>query len=157
MYRGALPTTAAGSEHLCEVLSNLLSENLFFSYPWNDALGYLFRKSTKEKPIPKIIFVFTNEFDNQSYVDYTFLEYYMVGWKKHVEWEYGIKGVSTVPGITSKTLTITPFYIQTSNWIFPPDPYCLQLFGENGKIKDSSGYSWGKIKDYAINTIGTFD
>ena len=66
VYYGALSSMQQGSEQVCEVLSYLLYDGLFYNYPYNRGLGYLFRK----KPIPKLVFVFSNEYDNESHIRY---------------------------------------------------------------------------------------
>ena len=61
MFNGVLSGVWSGCESVCATLSKLLKDGIFCSYPWNIGLGYAFR----DKSIPKLVFVFTNEFDNQ--------------------------------------------------------------------------------------------
>ena len=46
-------------------MSKLLKDGFFCSYPWNEGIGYMFRKNT-----PKLVFVFTNEYDNSFNIIY---------------------------------------------------------------------------------------
>lgn len=57
--KGVLSNWWAGCEPVCETLSVLLQSGLFYGYPYHNGIGYLFRKNVK-----KLVFVFSNEFDN---------------------------------------------------------------------------------------------
>ena len=59
--KGVLCNWFSGSESVSQVLSQLLGNGLFYGFPWTPAVGYTFRKPE----IPKLVFVFTNEFDNE--------------------------------------------------------------------------------------------
>lgn len=67
-FDGVLTNMWAGCEPVCAIVSKLLKDGLFCSYPWNIGLGYMFRK----KSIPKLIFVFANEYDNSFTTDYDY-------------------------------------------------------------------------------------
>lgn len=67
-FRGVLTNMWAGCEPVCAILSKLLKDGFFCSYPWNVGLGYMFRK----KSIPKLVFVFSNEFDNSFTATYRY-------------------------------------------------------------------------------------
>ncbi len=68
--RGALSNFFGGCEPICHTLDSLLKDGVFFDYPFNDCIGYLFRKNAK-----RVVFVFTDEFDNEYRRTYTY-------WKK---------------------------------------------------------------------------
>lgn len=57
--KGCLSTWWSSCEPICDILAKLLNEGVFMSHPWHDGIGYLFRKD-----VPKLVLVFTNEFDN---------------------------------------------------------------------------------------------
>lgn len=57
--KGCLSTWFSGNESACDMLSMLLSEQAFTGYPYHDGLGYVFRKG-----VPRLVFLFTNEYDN---------------------------------------------------------------------------------------------
>ena len=59
-YTGALSNWWNGCEPVCDVLHSLIEDGYFYSYPGHNGLGYVFRKD-----VPRLVFVFTNEFDNE--------------------------------------------------------------------------------------------
>lgn len=65
MWRGCEPT--------CAILSKLLKNAFFFSYPWNPGIGYMFRKD-----VPKLVFVFANEYDNSYTETYDYYDGFVV-------------------------------------------------------------------------------
>lgn len=67
-YNGVLTNMWRGCEPVCAILSKLLKNGVFCSYPWNPGVGYMFRKN-----VPKLVFVFANEFDNQYTSTYTYI------------------------------------------------------------------------------------
>ena len=67
-YRGVLSNVFCGCEPTCDMLSKILKDGFFFSFPWNRGIGYLFRKNT-----PKLVIVFNNEFDNSMRMSYTWV------------------------------------------------------------------------------------
>lgn len=58
--KGVLSNWYNGCEPTSEVLSTLLGDGFFYGFPWTSAIGYAFRGNG----IPRLIFVYTNEFDN---------------------------------------------------------------------------------------------
>lgn len=67
-YKGVLTNMWRGCEPVCAITSKLLKDGYFFSYPWNEGVGYMFRK----KPTVKLVFVFTNEYDNAYTASYSY-------------------------------------------------------------------------------------
>ena len=65
-YKGVLANWWAGCEPSCDMLSKLLKYQCFYGYPFHIGIGYLFRKN-----IPRLVFVFTNEYDNSMVKSYT--------------------------------------------------------------------------------------
>jgi len=59
--KGGLSNWFAGCEPTSYILSRLLGGKIFYGFPYLPALGYSFRGAE----IPKLVFVFTNEFDNE--------------------------------------------------------------------------------------------
>lgn len=59
--KGVLCNWFSGSESVSEVMAQLLGGGFFYGFPWTPAIGYAFRKPS----IPKLVFVFTNEYDNE--------------------------------------------------------------------------------------------
>ena len=108
VYYGVLSSMQQGSEQVCEVLSYLLDDGLFYNYPYNRGLGYLFRK----KPIPKLVFVFSNEYDNESHIRYSDTGYVLdwTGW--HQYWNLTAKEVVTVPTLQDSLMNIMTTWIQ---------------------------------------------
>lgn len=66
-YNGVLTNMWRGCEPVCAILSKLLKDGVFCSYPWNPGVGYMFRRKT-----PKLVFVFANEFDNSYTTTYDY-------------------------------------------------------------------------------------
>lgn len=48
-------------------MNTLVEGGYFGYYPWTPPIGYMFRGTD----VPKVIFVFTNEFDNHQYRTYS--------------------------------------------------------------------------------------
>lgn len=59
-HRGCLSNWYAGCEPVSDMVSKLLKDGCFWSWPWNYGLGYMFRG----KKVPKLVIVFSNEYDN---------------------------------------------------------------------------------------------
>ena len=89
-YNGVLTNMWRGCEPVCAILSKLLKNGVFCSYPWNPGVGYMFRRKT-----PKLVFVFANEFDNS----YTTTYDYYSGQK--------IWTTVVVPSANNDTITFT--------------------------------------------------
>lgn len=109
VYYGVLSSMQNGSEQVCEVLSYLLDDGLFYNYPYNRGLGYLFRK----KPIPKLVFVFSNEYDNESHIRYsdTGVRFLPFGGWDH-DWSLTAKEAVTVPTLQDSLIRIMSTWIQ---------------------------------------------
>lgn len=58
--KGVLSNYYAGCEPVSEVLATLLGDGIYRGFPWNTSIGYAFRGNN----IPRLVFVYTNEFDN---------------------------------------------------------------------------------------------
>jgi hypothetical protein len=56
---GTLSNWWAGCEPVCDVLDKLIREGYFYARPWNLGQAFMFRKN-----VPRLVFVFSNEFDN---------------------------------------------------------------------------------------------
>jgi len=108
-YRGCLTNMWGGCEPVCAIASKLLKDGFFCSYPWNIGLGYMFRK----KSIPKLVFVFANEFDNSFTNRYV---YSSGGSQFHTP--------VIVPG--SYTGTIRLYVADLGTNTEPIDQYCLK-------------------------------
>lgn len=92
------------------MVNKLLNGAEFIGYPYHDGLGYLFRKD-----IPKLVFVFTNEYDNALNRKYSDTG--------------GTAGTRQVAmGFAAEKGTIK--VVTHNSWFGeeydPPDPYCLQ-------------------------------
>ena len=104
----------SGSESVSHVLSHLLGEGFFYNYPWTPAIGHAFRGDD----VPKLIVVYTNEFDNQVV---------RVNWKKSsLNWDSSTpRGVSAIPEINAGRVVFTPAF-HSSYSTEAPDTWCLQ-------------------------------
>ena len=132
---GVLSNMWAGCEPVCEIVSRLLGGGFFFGLPWNKGVGYTFRPN-----VPKLVFVFSNEFDNS--MNMTF----------DLEKGFTIREGVVVPGVTTKALT---FYTTGSGLLGadtnPPDPYCVRLFAEGDLLSDDDNVN--KVRRY-LKDIG---
>jgi hypothetical protein len=115
-YKGVLTNMYAGCEPVCDVLAKLLKDGLFYGFPYNPGVGYVFRKN-----VPRYIFIFTNEFDNAA-----------------------VKTYSLSNGIRAEEITVFPYPIdngvrfqcdlrnkKTRRDQNPVDPYCLNILNES--------------------------
>ena len=57
--KGVLSNTWNGCEPVCTMLSKLLGDGFFYGEPKSCSIGYVFRENAR-----RLVFVFTNEFDN---------------------------------------------------------------------------------------------
>ena len=106
-YKGVLSNWWAGCEPSCDMLSKLLRYQCFYGYPWHIGIGYLFRKNT-----PRLVFVFTNEYDNSMSRFYN-------------KTDGSIENETVVaPSFDGSTVTFKAITGSDQN---APDPYCLQL------------------------------
>ena len=107
-YRGVLSSFSVGCEPVCDMVSKLLKDGYFFSDPYHPGIGYMFRK----KPVPKLVFVFANEYDNQH---------------KNTYKSTGllIRETVVIPGMTDGTATM--YSISLGSDVNAPDPYCLNI------------------------------
>ena len=132
---GTLSNMWAGCEPVCEIVSRLLGGGFFFGLPWNKGVGYTFRPN-----VPKLVFVFSNEFDNS--MNMTF----------DLENGFTIREGVVVPGVTKSALT---FYTTGSGLLGtdtnPPDPYCVRLFAEGDLLSDNENVN--KVRRY-LKDIG---
>ena len=122
-YRGVLTNMWAGCEPVCAIVSKLLKDGYFFSHPWNPGLGYLFRKK-----VPRLVFVFANECDNQFNMYYS----YYGGWS--------MQGVSVVPGADGNITFSTNTSSGSKKDLNALDPYCVSQLGEDTILKQINEY-----------------
>lgn len=135
--RGVLMNWFNGSEPVCNVLANLLDTGFFHDFPYTPAIGYMFRSPE----VPKIVFVFTNEFDNAVNRTHTNNgENIMVipGVMNNNEVKfYPTHGVyENFAELGGDKLTLGVWYNERTSayntptprmgCVVPPDPYCLQ-------------------------------
>lgn len=112
-YKGVLTNMWRGCEPVCAITSKLLKDGYFFSYPWNEGVGYMFRK----KPTVKLVFVFANEYDNAYTASYSY------------EDGFGFRTKVVIPGIQGKDVTFVGTEAEEQKE--PIDPYCVkQLFNK---------------------------
>lgn len=118
--KGTLCNWWAGGENVCDTLTKLLGSGIFARKPYHDGIGYLFRKN-----VPRLIFVFTNEFDNSISTTYT-----------------NTDGVTSTNNVVvfgtkngDKTVWVNLYNSMTSEsgeYIGndAPDPYCIRILKE---------------------------
>ena len=135
--KGVLSSFWSGNEPVCETLSHLLNDGLFYRYPYHDGIGYMFRKN-----VSRLIFVFSDEFDN-SYA----------------------RTFSATAGTVDKECVLIPVATKSTvkmvvcekafakNAPEPLDPFCLQILrSEDTKDKKDAPSSTivNKIKEFAL-------
>ena len=127
-YRGVLTNMWRGCEPTCSMVSKLLKNGFFFSYPWNHGVGYLFRQKT-----PKLVFVFANEYDN--------------AYNRFYDYSKGFKYRTTlfVPSAQNGTIKLNILDPQGTQKMQPVDPYCLQQL--NGHTKGSAKSTFSGFMD----------
>lgn len=131
--RGMLSNWSAGSEPSSQMMSTLLKEAVFGQNPWHYMVGYVFRRN-----VPRIVFVFSNEYDNQLERDFnTYVTHEGgEGWSRttYTQKEYH-KGTYKAGGKQVWT-----------DLMVPVDPYCLyylsneQNSGNNHFVEDFDSY-----------------
>lgn len=107
-YKGVLTNMWRGCEPVCAITSKLLKDGYFFSYPWNEGVGYMFRK----KPTVKLVFVFANEYDNAYTASYSY------------EDGFGFSTKVVIPGIQGKDVTFSGMKAKEQKE--PIDQYCVK-------------------------------
>ena len=133
--KGVLCNWFGGCESISETLSILLDGGFFYGFPWTPAIGYAFRKPE----IPKLVFVFTNEFDNEIC--------------RQDETEAWTHSLVAVPGFADKIVSFNPAMVGytglfSNTWqqnLSAFDPYCISWLnpdkkGELGFINDWKSY-----------------
>ena len=115
-FHGVLTNMWAGCEPVCAILSKLLKNGFFCSYPWNVGLGYMFRK----KPIPKLVFVFSNEFDNSFTASYDYTN------------GYKFQTPLIITGINKTKVVFYTIKDARGNYRDALDPYCVKQLKTNG-------------------------
>lgn len=133
-FRGVLTNMWAGCEPVCAILSKLLKNGLFCSHPWNIGLGYMFRKNN----IPKLVFVFANEFDNSFTAKYNYYN------------GYSFQTPLVIPGIDNASVTFCKVHDIKKDYREPLDPYCVRQL----KTSDVSGNAVVSAFDKYLNEIG---
>lgn len=120
------------------MVSKLLRDGFMYSYPYNGGFGaHLFRKD-----IPKLVFVFSNEFDNSLSRRRSLF--------RSETWNDGITTISfyfdnelfnvvVVPTADGENLT---FYCDAgnstlNNTLMAPDPYCQRILKTNSTNIDN--------------------
>lgn len=130
-FRGVLTNMWAGCEPTCAILSKLIKDGFYCSYPWNKGLGYMFRKS-----VPKLVFVFANEYDNSFRASY---DYYS---------GFSFFTPLVVPGIDGSNVTF--YQINLGAVREAPDPYCVKQL----QTSDSTGSNIINAFDKYMDQIG---
>ena len=115
-FCGVLTNMWAGCEPVCAILSKLLKDGFFCSYPWNIGLGYTFRK----KSIPKLVFVFSNEFDNSFTATYDYTN------------GYKFETPLIIPGLDKKNVKFYAIKEARGAYRDALDPYCVKQLKTNG-------------------------
>lgn len=108
-FSGVLTNMWAGCEPVCAILSKLLKDGFFCSYPWNVGLGYMFRKS-----VPKLVFVFANEFDNSFTATYDYYKGFI------------FQTPLVIPGIKDTGVTFYKVKDVKDKYREPLDPFCVK-------------------------------
>lgn len=127
--RGALSNWWAGCESVCDMVSKLLRDGFMYSYPYNGGFGaHLFRKD-----IPKLVFVFSNEFDNSLSRRRSLFrsETWNDDGGRSIKYSFNneLFNVVVVPTSDGEKLT---FYCDAGNstlnsTLMAPDPYCQRI------------------------------
>lgn len=107
--KGAINNQFSACEPVSHILSTLLGSGLFGGYPYQPAIGYLFRNK------PTFVFVYTNEFDN------------------HLVRSPSLDSICGMPGVYEGNLCIDEAYVKfktfadgkTEKGEDPLDPYCF--------------------------------
>ena len=133
-FRGVLTNMWAGCEPVCAILSKLLKNGFFCSYPWNVGLGYMFRK----KPIPKLVFVFSNEFDNSFTANYNYTD------------GYSFQTPLIIAGINKTQVAFHPIKDARGKYRDALDPYCVKQLKTDG-TQESADLLKRRFDDYLDN------
>lgn len=118
--KGVLCNWFSGSESLSAVMWRLLHGEIFYGFPWTPAISYMFRGPE----IPKLIFVFTNEYDNE-----------LCRTKTDLKKSHSVVAVPTING-TSVGFDAASVDVVDSmsgvrvNQLTPYDPLCLSYIPE---------------------------
>ena len=139
--KGVLVNWYSGSESISEVLAQLLGGGFFYGFPWTPAIGYTFRK----QDIPKLIFVFTNEYDNEI--------------SRQNESFAATNSIVAVPGMKSNTVFLNPTTVGAASilkngWtksLTPFDPYCISSLNPTGKAIGDLKSDW---ENFVQNVAG---
>lgn len=123
-HKGVLCNWFGGCESISEVLATLLDNGFFYGFPWTPAIGYTFRK----KEIPKLVFVFTNEFDNE-----------LCRQDESAAWTHSLVAV---PGFENDTVQFNPARVGftgifSEGWkenLSAFDPYCVSWLNPGGAL-----------------------
>ena len=127
-YKGTLSNMYAGCEPVCNMVAKLIKDGYFYSRPWNDALGYMFRKN-----VPALVFVFANEYDNA----FTFAYDNRTRTIKNVVGAFGLTK-------TDKAKKLVFYSVDTANgqtaWsegnVNAIDPFCIETLRDASKFKN---------------------
>ena len=103
--KGVLCNWYNGCEPITQVLSTLLGSGYFSGFPWTPAIGYMFRN----KKIPKLVFAYVNEFDNQT----TRAEFKNKNHTKLKDDTNVCDSIVAIPGLEGSELTLSPAYVKT--------------------------------------------
>lgn len=126
--KGCICNWWGGVESVADMLSKLEGDAMFYGYPYHDGIGYMFRKG-----VERLIFVFSNEFDNSITTKYTKTE--------------GLthKNVLVIPHGDSKKITFN-FLNKFKSSLSPIDQFCIRTLSEDA----------GNIDEY-VRKIGLED
>lgn len=139
--KGVLCNWFGGCESISEVLATLLDDGFFYGFPWTPAIGYTFRK----KEIPKLVFVFTNEFDNE-----------LCRQDESANWTHSLVAV---PGLENETVQFNPARVGftgifSDGWkenLSAFDPYCVSWLNPDGMSYPDFYSHW---KNYIVDIAG---
>ena len=142
----------AGCEPTCRTLARLLNDGYFFADPWNYAIGHLTRKN-----VPTLVFVFSNEFDNEYNRVVEGTKDWLGNLNSWKEVDHEIVGIP-IPNKTNIHM-----YVDANSPLNKtrqsPDPYCIQLFRDNDiivnltKFAKSLGLQEQYIPDSSISRL----
>lgn len=136
---GTLSNWWAGCEPVCDMLDKLIRGGYFYARPWNKGQAFMFRKN-----VPRLIFVFSNEFDNSFSRVYKMYTPYGREYDSSKAHHVGIEGFELLAFPSTLNNNTLSFYINAGSALNktqqPPDPHCLRLFRSDSLMDDMNGY-----------------
>ena len=142
--KGVLCNWHSGCEPVSNVLASLFRDGFYYGFPYSAPIGYMFRGNK----FPKLVFVYSNEFDNELKRTKT----------------SSCNAVVAIPGIESNKLTFDQVGVKYKDASDndreskqPPDPYCMRFIhdvGVGGSViaRDFSNYlNLISVSDYNVH------